>query len=55
MEMEKLKNIVIMNIIFEGEYKNGLKNGKGKEFDEYKSGKPVFEGEYKNGFKNGKR
>ena len=37
---------------FEGEYLNGLKNGKGKEYD--KHGKLEFEGEYLNGLKNGK-
>ena len=34
-------------LIFEGEYLNGKRNGKGKEF--YKSGKLKFEGEYLNG------
>ena len=38
---------------FEGEYLNGQRNGKGKEYDFYK-GKLIFEGEYKNGMKNGK-
>ena len=38
-------------LIFEGEYKNGKKNGIGKEYD---NGNIVFEGEYKNGKKNGK-
>ena len=33
---------------FEGEYKNGERNGQGKEYDIY-YGKLVFEGEYKNG------
>ena len=37
---------------FEGDYLNGLKNGKGKEYD--KHGKLEFEGEYLNGLKNGK-
>ena len=36
---------------FEGEYVNGEKNGKGKE---YEKGGLIFEGEYKNGKKNGK-
>ena len=36
---------------FEGEYLNGLKNGKGKE---YYNGNLEFEGEYLNGLKNGK-
>ena len=40
------------NIIFEGEYLNGLYNGKGKEYD--MKGKLLFEGEYKNGKRNGK-
>ena len=37
--------------IFEGEYINGLKNGKGKEY--HKNGKLSFEGEYLNDLKNG--
>ena len=40
------------NIIFEGEYKNGKRSGKGKE---YKNSDMIFEGEYLNGIKwNGK-
>ena len=38
--------------IFEGEYINGLKNGKGKEY--YNNGILFFEGEYLNGLRNGK-
>ena len=38
-------------LIFEGEYSNGKKNGKGKE---YLFEKLIFEGEYSNGKKNGK-
>ena len=38
---------------FEGELVNGLKNGKGKEYNLFNS-KLIFEGEYKNGIKNGK-
>jgi len=39
--------------MFEGEYKNGEKNGKGKEYND--NGKLKFEGEYKNGKRwNGK-
>ena len=39
-------------LIFEGEYLNGIKNGKGKE---YVNGKLIFKGEYLNGKKwNGK-
>ena len=40
------------NLIFEGEYKNGERNGKGKEY--YNAGELYFEGEYKNGERNGK-
>ena len=36
------------NLLFIGEYKNDLRNGKGKEFDE-NNGKLIFEGEYLNG------
>ena len=36
---------------FEGEYLNGKKNGKGKEYDNHIL---IFEGEYLNGKKNGK-
>ena len=39
-------------IIFEGEYLNGKKSGKGKEFNDY--GKLIFEGEYLKGKRNGK-
>ena len=39
-------------IRYEGEYLNGEKNGKGKEYAH--SGELVFEGEYLNGKKNGK-
>ena len=35
-------------LIFEGEYKNGLRNGKGKE---YKDGALIYEGEYLNGLR----
>ena len=37
-------------VIFEGEYKNGKRNGKGKEF--YENQQIKFEGEYINGKKN---
>ena len=41
------------NGIFEGEYINGEKNGKGKEYDKYSE--LMFEGEYFNGNRwNGK-
>ena len=40
-------------LIFEGQYLNGLKNGKCKEYD-LESGRIQFEGEYLNGKRNGK-
>ena len=41
-------------LIFEGKYKNGKRNGKGKEY--YPDGKTKFEGEYLNGkIKYGKK
>jgi len=42
-------------LIYEGEYINGKRNGKGKEYN--LEGKIIFEGEYLNGKKkwNGKR
>ena len=48
----KGKNIFMEKLIFEGEYLNGEKNGKGKVY--YNNGKLKFEGEYLNGKKNGK-
>ena len=39
-------------MIFEGKYVNGKKNGKGKEYDY--NGNLIFEGEYLNGKRNGK-
>ena len=39
-------------LIFEGEYKNGKRNGKGKKYDY--NGKLEYEGEYLNGKRNGK-
>ena len=38
-------------LLFEGEYLNGIKNGKGKE---YYDGALSFEGQFLNGRKNGK-
>ena len=35
-------------LLFEGEYLNGERNGKGKEYDYY-DGELIFEGEYLNG------
>ena len=40
-------------LIFEGEYKESKRNGKGKEYNYYTK-KILFEGEYKNGKRNGK-
>ena len=37
-------------LIFEGEFLNGKRHGKGKEYDELND-KLIFEGEYKNGKK----
>ena len=52
-EMEKEKNMIIMTKkIFEGEYLNRKKNGKGKEYDN--NGKIIFDGEYLKGEKHGK-
>ena len=39
-------------LVFEGEYLNGERNGEGKEY--YKSNKLKFEGKYLNGKRNGK-
>ena len=50
--MEKEKNIMILEIKFEGEYLNGKRNGKGKEYDCF--GKLIFEVEYLNGKRNEK-
>ena len=41
-----------IKIIYEGEYKNGKKNGKGKEY--YYMDKILYEGEYLNGKRHGK-
>ena len=51
---EKEKNMMVErdSLVFEGEYSNGQRNGKGKEY--YYDGKLKFEGEYLNGQKNGK-
>ena len=39
-------------IIFEGEYLNGNRNGKGKEYNN--EGQLIYEGEFLNGQRNGK-
>ena len=46
-DMEKEKNIILKKIKFEGEYLNGKRHGKGKEY--WNNGKILFEGEYLNG------
>ena len=50
----KVKEYNIYNdqLIYEGEYLNGKRNGKGKEYDI--DGISIFEGEYLNGKRNGK-
>ena len=40
-------------LIYEGEYLNGKRNGKGKEYN-YINNEVEFEGEYLNGKRNGK-
>ena len=40
------------NLLFEGKYLNGKRNGKGKEYKNY--GKLIFEGNYLIGKRNGK-
>ena len=40
------------HLLYEGEYLNGERYGKGKEY--YTDGKIMFEGEYLNGVRNGK-
>ena len=51
--MEKdMKDVYIKDKFFEGEYINGEKNGKGKEYN--KEHKIIFEGEYLNGKRHGK-
>ena len=39
-------------LVYEGEYLNGERNGQGKEYDE--KVRLIYEGEFKNGKKNGK-
>ena len=53
-EENKVKEYKIYSdeLIYEGEYLNGKRNGKGKEYGSY--GRLIFEGEYLNGKKNGK-
>ena len=42
----------IGELIYEGEFSNGQRNGKGKE---YEGGELIFEGEYKNGLRKGQK
>ena len=53
-EENKVKEYKIYSneLIYEGEYLNGKRNGKGKEYGRY--GRLIFEGEYLNGKRNGK-
>ena len=59
-EGKGLKKEYLFNgkLIFEGEYLNGLRNGKGKEYgfcyNDYNENDLIFEGEYLNGFRHGK-
>ena len=60
MAMEKLLNIMIIMVIdnngylyFEGEYLNGKKNGKGKEYSHESNNNLIYEGEFLNGVRNG--
>ena len=51
MEWERERILLYGKLEFEGEYLNGERNGKGKE---YYNGKLEFEGKYLNGKRNGK-
>ena len=43
------------NLLYEGEYKIGLRNGKGREYmEKYWGYSLIYEGEYFYGFRNGK-
>ena len=48
----KIYNAYKDTLLFEGEYLNGKKNGKGKEYSDFAS--LIFEGEYLNGKRHGK-
>ena len=48
----KVKEYLFENLKFEGEYLNGLRHGKGKEY--YDKDSLIFEGEYLNGKRKGK-
>ena len=52
-EMEKGKNMNMIydKLIFQGEYLNGKRYGKGKEYN--RGGQLIFEGEYLNEERNG--
>jgi len=51
-KIAKEYRILNNNIIYEGEYLNGKRHGKGKEF--YETGELRYEGEYLNGKRKGK-
>ena len=51
-EKNKVKGYKNGILIYDGEYYNRSKNGKGKEYNE--NGILIYEGEYDHGFKNGK-
>ena len=48
----KVYDLKTNKLIFEGQYLNEKKNGKGREYNN--NGNLIFEGEYLNGEKNGK-
>ena len=47
-----MKEYLDNKLIYEGEYLNGKRNGKGKEYND--NGKLIYEGDYSNGIKVGK-
>ena len=50
--MEKVKNINNNgDLIYEGEYLKGVKNGQAKKYDSHYKGNLIFEGYYLNGKK----
>jgi len=52
-KMVKELNIMVKNKLYEGEYLNGKRNGKGKEYDSFNN-KLIYECECFIGKKNGK-
>ena len=51
--IKEYRDIMGNALEYEVEYKNGLKDGKGREYYYY-TNKLIFEGEYKNDLRNGK-